>query len=191
VHLAQDGGDNEYCFMAQEEEYADKGWIVDSRVESSICMESNVFSAYHKTTNQVIYGVGGTIQVVGRGNIQVLFPSPDGPTRITLKDVAHVPSFHLNLLSIQALDRTGGSASFSNGKVTLKLANGKVLGHGEAQIYTNKGSYHIQLKAIKQKEEVAAKAYTAIYQKTHTRTWEQWHPVLGHANQKTLEMMVR
>jgi hypothetical protein len=47
------------------------------------------------------------------------------------------------------------------------------------------------LKAIKQREEVAAKAYAAIYQKAHTRTWEQWHWVLGHANQKTLEMMAR
>jgi hypothetical protein len=42
AHLAQDGGDNEYCFMA-EEEYVDKGWIVDSGAESSICMESQCF----------------------------------------------------------------------------------------------------------------------------------------------------
>jgi DNA-binding transcriptional regulator YiaG len=191
VHLAQDGEDNEYCFITQEEEYVDKEWIVDSGAESSICMESNVSSAYRKTMNQVNRGVGGTIQVVGRGDIQVLFPSPDGSTRITLKDVAHVPSFHSNLLSIWALDHTGGSASFSNGKVTLKLTNSKILGHGEAQKNTNQGLHHIQLKAIKQKEEVASKAYAAIYQKTHTHTWEQWHRVLGHANQKTLKMMAR
>jgi hypothetical protein len=188
ANIAQeDNYSEDYAHMAQDNIGKDPDWLIDSGANSHFVANKIAFSTYRTVPNAIVEGVAGSTAIVGRGDVPVVFISPEGTrTNVLLRDCAHVPSFTSNLLSVRRLDKSGVKIHIHNGWARLVYPNSSfVFGYGE---HTGKGLYSIQI--ITQNELDYHTAFQASVT-AKTRTWEQLHCILGHAHQRAVEKVVK
>ncbi|KEP45242.1 putative Pol-like polyprotein/retrotransposon, partial [Rhizoctonia solani 123E] len=159
----------------------------DSGAESHFVANANSFSSYCKTPGQIVHGVGGSLPIIGRGDVKITFWK-NGPV-ILLKDCAHVPAMKTNLFSITCFTKAGGTTTFKGNTAWFLSPDNKLLGVATRQ--KGGGLYILPITLVKQPItlEAVQLAYSALQQQTQSKTWEQWHRILGHANQQVLEKM--
>ncbi|CUA78310.1 Retrovirus-related Pol polyprotein from transposon TNT 1-94 [Rhizoctonia solani] len=153
------GGPPTYSFMAVQD-YVGTDWIADSGAESHFVVNANSFSSYYKTPGQIVRGVGGSLPIIGRGDVKATFRK-GGPV-ILLKDCAHVPAMKTNLFSITCFTKAGGSATFKNDTARFTTPDGKFLGKAKRQ--KDGGLYILPISLIEQDSstEAVQKAYAAF-----------------------------
>ncbi|GKD06137.1 zinc finger, CCHC-type containing protein [Tanacetum coccineum] len=134
--------DNNFVAMISEafllEE--DKSWWVDSRATRHVCNNQTMFKTYEPSYSMLYMGNHSTVQVKGKGKIDLVFTS--GNT-LTLNDVLHVLDVRKNLVSGSLLNKFGFKLAFESDKFILSKG-GKFIGKG----YHTGGLFKLNIKDV-------------------------------------------
>ncbi|RWR98966.1 RxLR effector candidate protein-like protein, partial [Dinothrombium tinctorium] len=99
--------DGDFCFNTESENYRFT-WCVDSGASRHMSCIKDWFEDYKDITPMTItLADDNTVSAVGVGNIKLLFETPNGYKRGTLKDVLFVPELGSNLLSVGRITSQG------------------------------------------------------------------------------------
>jgi hypothetical protein len=159
-------------------------WIANSSAESHIISDCTLFLSYTPTPGCKVNSITGEFNIEGHSNMHALILNSTQMTTITLHNCAHIPSFSGNLLSIKAIDCTGGSAMFKNGQASINGPNGKELGIGK-QVEGHSRLYRMEMQGLPAREE----AHAVHSNVSGAKTWEEWHQTLSHLNQVVLKQL--
>lgn len=129
----------------------------------------------------MIVGSGARVQVEFKGVVEFILESSHV---IFLKDVAYIPSFRQNLISISRLDNVGYSFNISNG--TLKLIyDSNVARH----VSLSDGLYRLYFSSIATSLNVENVGTKRILIKEKSCTL--WHRRLGHISKERIERLIK
>ncbi|QRW07738.1 Retrovirus-related Pol polyprotein from transposon TNT 1-94 [Ceratobasidium sp. AG-Ba] len=160
-------------------------WIADSGAGSHIVGNRTYFSTY-EPVSEVVEGIGGDVPIVGRGTVRAIIRNGNTLNKLLLRNVAHVPSFAGNLLSCKVIDLAGGACLFKGGRCTVYAPDGRTLGVGPKIGDSAKGSlYLMNISVITPTTQVAV----ARGDMDGSKSWEDWHRIMGHINQGALERL--
>ncbi|QRV78044.1 Retrovirus-related Pol polyprotein from transposon TNT 1-94 [Ceratobasidium sp. AG-Ba] len=160
-------------------------WIADSGAGSHIVGNRTYFSTY-EPVSEVVEGIGGDVPIVGRGTVRAIIRNGNKSNELLLRNVAHVPSFAGNLLSCKVIDLAGGACLFKGGRCTVYAPDGRTLGVGPKIGDSAKGSlYLMNISVITPTTQVAV----ARGDMDGSKSWEDWHRIMGHINQGALERL--
>lgn len=136
-------------------------FIVDSGASIHMSHDKSLFSTLKPNRGRIKIADGSYIPILGYGNINLHIKTSAGPLSLTLSDVGYVPDLHVNLISVNELNKAGYTLLFDNS--SCKLKSGKSF----VDIATFKGNnYKIQ-------ENQGSIAYPCLH---------EWHRRLAHRN---------
>ncbi|QRV83690.1 Retrovirus-related Pol polyprotein from transposon TNT 1-94 [Ceratobasidium sp. AG-Ba] len=142
-------------------------WIANSGAGLHIVGNQTYFSTY-KPVSEVVEGIGSDVPIIGRGTVRAMIRNGNKSNELLLQNVAHVPSFAGNLLLCKVIDLAGGACI---GPKIGDLAKGSL--------------YLMDISVITPTTQVAA----AQGDMDGTKSWEDWHRIMGHINQGALERL--
>ena len=100
------------------------GWIADSGASVHMAHDVNLFSELNRGKfGKIKIADGSFIPIEGLGKLRILIKTIGKPFALMLHNVAYVPKLHINLLSINELDKSGHAVLFENGTANLKVGN--------------------------------------------------------------------
>ncbi|QRV97832.1 Retrovirus-related Pol polyprotein from transposon TNT 1-94 [Ceratobasidium sp. AG-Ba] len=160
-------------------------WIADSGAGSHI-VGNRAYCSTYEPASEVVQGIGGDVPIVGRGTICAIICNGNKTNKLLLRNVAHVPLFASNLLSCKVINFAGGACLFKGRRCTIYVPDGRILGVGPKIGDSAKGSlYLMDISVITPTTQVAV----ARGDMDGTKTWEDWHRIMGHINQGALEQL--
>ena len=167
--------DEAICLLgnAADSDDISKSWLVDSVASSYMCCVHASFDGYQTTT-------GRSFTMFGKGSVTtagvetaVLNVIVQGRTRkIKLKEVLHVSTMRVNLMSVGMMEERGAEVSFKGGKTIIKM-NEKIAAFGRRK----NGLYHLDMAPLSDVSAVAS--------------LQLWHERLGHVNVSGVERMIK
>ena len=98
-------------------------WVVDSCATRHICANRSAFTSYTSIgegEEHVYLGDSRTTLVLGKG--KVLLKLTPGKT-LALRDVLHVSSIRVNLISVGLLGKVGVKVAFESDKIVMTKNN--------------------------------------------------------------------
>jgi hypothetical protein len=95
---------SEYAFATRDSPLSRSAWLADSGTTSHVVPDRSLFESYTPTPGTRMQGAAGDTEISGRGTVHAIIRNGTNSHRLTLRDVAHVPSCPANLLSIAAID---------------------------------------------------------------------------------------
>jgi hypothetical protein len=138
---------SEYAFTTCDSPLSRSAWLADSGTTSHVVPDRSLFESYTPTPGARMQGTAGDAEISGCGIVRAIIRNGAASHTLTLCDVAHVPSCPANLLSIAAIDRAGGSATFKSGTVLIRTPDGKLLGRGNS-VTGHSGLYKLRMEAL-------------------------------------------
>ena len=161
-------------------------WWVDSGATThiSVSMQGCLSCRMPSDGERYIYvGDGKAVQVEAIGKFRLLLKTG---FYLDLDDTFVVPSFRRNLISISALDKSGYSCSFGNGKLSL-FHDSKLVGSGSLLSYDNLYSLDINASF----NETLHLSTRGVKRKlTNENSAALWHKRLGHISRRRMERLV-
>ncbi|KAK9477017.1 hypothetical protein V1514DRAFT_344173 [Lipomyces japonicus] len=79
--------------------------IIDSGASVHVWSERSEVQNFRRVKNISLFGLGGTTNVIGVGDVPILIRNNKGDKIFTLKNVRIVPSIGTNLISLKCLKR--------------------------------------------------------------------------------------
>ncbi|KAE8708956.1 hypothetical protein F3Y22_tig00110332pilonHSYRG00622 [Hibiscus syriacus] len=172
-----DANDSDISLVASSTTFHSDEWILDSGCTYHMSPNREWFSDLVELNAGVVYmGNDNACKTVGIGSIRL--KNQDGSTRV-LTDVRYVPSLKKNLISLGALESKGSVVTMRVGvlKVTY-VALVMMKGIRENNLYYYQGSTIIG-------------AVAAAFGGDDLDTTQLWHMQLGHAGEKSLQILVK
>lgn len=159
-------------------------WLVDSGASLHYCRHREWFDAFEPLTGKFVkVGDGRRLAIVGRGNLRVDVPLPQGGlAAATIRNVQFVPELAVNLLSVSAMAGAGLEVNFKGDRCVIRTKNNQVA--GVARKIANK-LYSFTVRA---KPPQPAHANTAVHT-VSSDTLRVWHKRLGHVNTQQLSQL--
>jgi transposase InsO family protein len=161
-------------------------WWLDSGATThiSVSMQGCLSCRKPNDVERYIYvGDGKTVEVEAIGKFRLLLKTG---LYLDLNETFIVPSFRRNLISISALDKSGYSCSFGNGKFSL-FYDSKLSGSGSLSGYDN--LYLIDTIASFN-ESLQLSTRGTKRKLTTENSGVLWHKRLGHISKKRIERLV-
>ena len=161
-------------------------WWLDSGATThiSVSMQGCLSCRKPNDVERYIYvGDGKTVEVEAIGKFRLLLKTG---LYLDLNETFIVPSFRRNLISISALDKSGYSCSFGNGKFSL-FYDSKLSGSGSLSGYDN--LYLIDTIASFN-ESLQLSTRGTKRKLTTENSGILWHKRLGHISKKRIERLV-
>jgi len=151
----------------------DLSWVIDSGATTHATSEKDYFVSYTAVQfGTVKMGDDTVVNVVGIGD--VCLETNDG-TKLVLRNVKHVPSICLNLISVGKLDDEGFCSTFKNGN--WKLSRGAMI---VAKGKKFSSLYFMQARLSKD-----------ILNAVKNDDIELWHKRLGHMSEKGMTVLAK
>jgi len=99
--------------------------IIDSGTSTHIVLDQTFFRSYSFSSDNISSFDNSQSVIAGRGEAQLLASRPSGGTiNLKLRDICHVPSLSLPIVSVSRLDNTDWYTLFGAGHcVTFELKN--------------------------------------------------------------------
>src|SRR5262245_53499031 len=152
---------------------------VDSGASVHYCPDRSKFTTYEKVSGPDIYVADGRpMKAIGKGDIEIELPNKGTLTKVTLRDVYHVPDMTTTLISVARLDKAGFIAHFGQGHCRIEAPDKKMI----AEIPLQHGLY--VLGAHKSDNNVALSA-------TQKLSLAQAHKTLGHIHYRMIVNGIR
>lgn len=153
-------------------------WIVDSGATLHISSHSNILSDFiHHSGDCVVISDGSKIPIKGYGTLSFTLRDKisNSTHDIVMKNVAFVPDFSVNLISVKALTSLQGCVKFTNSACFLE--------HDRISIELAKAinSAYV-LTILHNSEQNNQTAYTCIH---------DWHRKMGHKNISDLKVAIK
>ena len=96
------------AFSSSEESALYHCWILDSGSDTHVINHSTGFTPIRDPMpNEVVSGGSHVYRVEAFGSVQVTIDTPDGQLDIELRDVAYIPGFLTNVVSLERLNAKG------------------------------------------------------------------------------------
>lgn len=128
-----------FLFIATESVV--KGWILDSGATSHMCRTRNKFMEVSEVPEQKVHLANGqTVEVAGKGTVELLVQVGEKEHKVVLRDVLFVPELEVDLISVGRLIKLGYLVNFTGGSCKVKTVKGKVACIGLCQ---NDGIYKV------------------------------------------------
>ena len=154
-------------------------WILDSGCTHHMCPIRDWFLDLEELDGGVVYmGNDNLCKIAGMGSIKL--QNHDGSTRV-LKEVRYVPKLKKNLISLGALESKDLAIKMRDG--VLKVASGALV---MLKGVRKNNLYHYQGSIV-----VRAVAAATSTNKKDVETTRLWHMRLGHAGEKTLQILAK
>jgi hypothetical protein len=154
-------------------------WYIDSGATQHFSPHKELFIELEDIENyKVNIANGSSIDVTGKGKVEITVLENDTPKIITVNNVHYAPKMSFNLLSVSQLDQNGTEILFSKGKCIIHKNNQLVL-----EITKQNNSYKIN--GISN----SCLNSTALYIDKKIGL-EQWHHRLGHSGKDQLKLTV-
>lgn len=145
------------------------GWIVDSGASMHMTHDANLFLNLTMCDfGRIKIADGSFIPIKGIGRVKILIKTFGEPFALMLHNVAYVPNLHINLLSVNELDKSGHAVHFENGTAKLKVKDSLI---AFAKFIDN--NYLVI-------EEQCNSTYTCLH---------EWHRRLAHRNLREIKDM--
>ena len=150
-----------------------EGWWIDSGASRHMCFDRDWFKSYSPMENgkNILLGDSHTTQVLGSGEIQIMFTSG---RMVTLKNVLHVSEIRKILVSGFLLNKAGFKQVFESDQYVLSK-NGMFVGKG----YACDGMFKLNI-------EMNKKSNVSVYIVSCVNIW---HARLCHVNSKYVKNM--
>ena len=149
-------------------------WWIDSGATRHVCKNKEMFKTINEDGSVLYMGNASTVQVQGKGTIEIEFTS--GKT-LTLKDVFYVPEVRKNLISVPLLNKNGFKSVFEGDKFILSKG-GVFVGKG----YLCENMFKCNVANINNNDMISAYI---------VESYDLWHMRLGHVNFRKLEDMMK
>jgi hypothetical protein len=149
-------------------------WWIDSGATRHVCKNKKMFKTINEDGSVLYMGNASTVQVQGKGTIEIEFTS--GKT-LTLKDVFYVPEVRKNLISVPLLNKNGFKSVFEGDKFILSKG-GVFVGKG----YLCENMFKCNVANINNNNMISAYIVESC---------DLWHMRLGHVNFRKLEDMMK
>lgn len=143
--------------------------VVDSGTSDTMSPEKDMLTNYVPVSESIEVAGGGTLEVVGKGNLQI------GP--IELEGVRHVPDLQQPLLSVNQLTKNGNKVFFGEDSVMIMDKNHDLILEGKKD--PNYGDLYILGKTDK---DNLVEGNSAAFFAKKSDTLMGWHARLGHMN---------
>lgn len=143
-------------------------FIVDSGASIHMTHDKSLFSNFKSNRGRIKIADGSHIPILGYGNIYLHIKTSAGPLSLMLRDVAYVPDLHVNLISVNELNKAGYTLLFENS--LCKLKSGKQF----VDIATFEGNNYKVL------EDQGSVAYPCLH---------EWHRRLAHRNLRDIKYL--
>lgn len=95
-------------------------FIVDSGSSIHMSHDKHLFATFRPNRGRIKIANGSYIPVLGYGNIFLHIKTSAGPLSLILRDVSYVPDLHINLISVNELNKEGYTLLFDNSLCKLK-----------------------------------------------------------------------
>ncbi|QRW23987.1 Retrovirus-related Pol polyprotein from transposon TNT 1-94 [Rhizoctonia solani] len=179
----QNSKTNDYAFSTFENLRKDFSkstctWIADSGTTTHIANDQRLFTDYRKSSDYVT-GVAGKEPILGRGTVELwclIDPEKTEQRKITLTNVAHVPSSPANLISLSLITDKGYCVSMDQDQLLQNRSQGnlwKLNAKTINKVSVNNKHTPTELALVKQTGQ----------------TWLDWHKVLGHIGPQALQQI--
>lgn len=145
-------------------------WNVDSGATDHMVTSLEVLSDVQSLKETVTIADKTKIASTGVGTVRCL--GTNG-TEVDVKDVWHVPKLHRNLLSVGAIDRSGGEVIFGKGRVQVKDKSGRIVLVGSL---SQNGLYELNVSSRQEQQSHLVETDVNL-----------WHRCLGHAHFDSLK----
>jgi hypothetical protein len=173
-------------------------WIMDPGADVHVCNDPTEFQ-WKKPASPDDYLFAGTVRVSIQawGEVTIPVSTPKGPSKTTLKNVALIPSFFTNLVSLSRL--TSSNIHFDSGKNVLYKAIGDSLSQREDVVNLTKLNGHwLLLHRPTPPIQGALQAYAAHHHrpqysaqplKDRLLTPHQLHLLMGHPSAEAIQKL--
>lgn len=99
-----------------------QGWIVDSGASLHMSYEKSLFSNLSLSNcGKIKIANGSFIPIRGYGKIKIFIKTQNEPIVMTLNNVAFVPDLHINLISVNELNKSFNTIVFEKGFCKVKM----------------------------------------------------------------------
>ena len=154
-----------------------ESFIIDSGATIHVCNDFDRFYDYHELNDNSKVKIGDTFtRAVGYGQVKIHATPVEGaePVEITLRDVAYIPRFGCNVVSLDLIMENGYAWDSTSG---LILRSERPVCRVER---------HHRMFTLEYKEAMH-QVHAAIARRSHRRpenksSTEVWHQRMGHAN---------
>lgn len=142
------------------------GFIVDSGASISMAHDRALFDFIKRAAGNITIANGRQIPIIGRGDITLSVSTETTPTTLKLHNVAYAPDLHVNLISVNELNRAGHTIIFENSSCKIKVGK---------QFVTFANFHGSNFKVLEESSNVALPCI-------HT-----WHRRLAHRNLRDIK----
>ncbi|KAN0071252.1 hypothetical protein V8E54_010683 [Elaphomyces granulatus] len=154
-----------------------ESFIIDSGATIHVCKDFDRFYDYHEMNDNSIVKIGDTFtHAEGYGQVKIHATPVKGaePVEITLRDIAYIPRFGCNVVSLDLIMENGYAWDSTNGLIL----------RGEKPVC--RVERHHRMFTLEYKEAIY-QVHAAIARRSHRRpenqsSTEVWHQRMGHAN---------
>jgi hypothetical protein len=168
----------------------DDHFRLDNCADTYVCNDLSRFVDYKPLCDETIRFGNTDTRIQGVGNVSVHVHIPEGPSLISLEDVAYVPGFHLNVINTDSLEKQG--LFFNTRTCWMEYVDGtnafKATKHGAFRVVESPLEDLILESAsstsIAQAFAIARRSRTPS---TAVATMDTWHARLGHIRKEALE----
>jgi len=151
-------------------------WLADSGATTHFCTDRAAFTDFTKTV-ETAGAYSAKIPILGRGTVTVNFAMPDHVNKVTLTNVAYVPSAGYNLFSLTRLTEANGSFDGKGTQLVMRYPDGSTMGIGRKVDCL----YHLSTQDTLQD--------IAMVANQTTRSLRDWHRSLGHINENSIRRL--
>jgi hypothetical protein len=150
-------------------------WWIDSGATRHVCKNKELFKTIDEDGSVLYMGNASTVQVKGKGSVEIEFTSGK---KLTLKDVFYVPEVRKNLISVPLLNKYGFKSVFEGDKFILSKG-GMFVGKG----YLCDNMFKCNV-VNNNNNNAMVSAYIV-------ESCDLWHMRLGHVNFRKLDDMMK
>lgn len=142
------------------------GFIVDSGASIHMSFNRNLFDSIQRVSGTITIANGKQIPIQGRGDITLSFMTENSPNTLKLHNVAYAPDLHVNLISVNELNKAGHTILFEGSSCKIKV-----------------GKHFLTLAKF------SGNNFKVLEQPTHTAQscLHDWHRRLAHRNLRDIK----
>ncbi|KAF8749245.1 Reverse transcriptase (RNA-dependent DNA polymerase) [Rhizoctonia solani] len=198
IAIAENSKTNDYAFSTFENLRKDFSkstctWIADSGTTTHIANDQRLFTDYRKSLDYVT-GVAGKEPILGRGTVELwclIDPEKTKQRKITLTNVAHVPSSPANLISLSLITDKGYRVLMDQDQLVIYGPNNELITFGSKLQNRSQGNlWKLNAKTINKVSVNNKHTPTELALVKQTgQTWLDWHKVLGHIGLQALQQI--
>ena len=100
-------------------------YVADSAATCHLTPDADGLTNYQECSRPLGLANGGTISIVGYGDLTVAFATDNGWVHVTMREVAHAPLLEYHLISLPSIALQGHTYAGDKDGVTLELTGGE------------------------------------------------------------------